>query len=91
MFPGNKRSEVLMCSSLSTSGKSPACNYLLQINGFHVRGVDPSDLRMSMKNSLPVNQKEPGGCHFLTVVDPWTVILLPVLCETIRAISPLVF
>lgn len=37
--------------------ESPVCNYLLQTNGYHVRGVNPSDLRMSMKNSLPVNQK----------------------------------
>lgn len=29
--------------------------------------------------------------QFLSVVDPWTMILLPVLCETIRAIGPLVF
>lgn len=49
--------EVLVCSSLSSSDSSPVCNYLLQTNGYHVRGVDPSDLRMSMKNSLPVNQK----------------------------------
>lgn len=49
--------EVLVCSGLSTSGSSPVCNCLLQTNGYHVRGGDPSDLRMSMKNSLPVNQK----------------------------------
>ncbi len=37
--------------------RGPVCKYLLQTNGFHVRGVDPSDLRMSMKNSPPVNQR----------------------------------
>lgn len=57
MFPGNKCYRRLESSSVRTSGKCPVCNFLLQTNGFHVRGVGPSDLRMSMKNSLPVNQK----------------------------------
>lgn len=47
----------LESSSVKISGKGPVCNYLLQTNGFHVRGGDPSDLRMSMKNSPPVNQR----------------------------------
>lgn len=60
MFPGNKCYRRLESSSVRTSSKGPVCNFLLQTNGFHVRGVDPSDLRMSMKNSLPVNQTRPG-------------------------------
>lgn len=38
--------------------------------------------RMSMKNSPPVIQRIGEVSHFLTVVDLWTMILLPVLCET---------
>ena len=74
-----------------TAGAGPVCSCLLQTSRLHVRGVDPSDLRMSMKNSLPVNQKDPGASHAPTAVDLWTMILLPVLCETIiNAIGPLV-
>lgn len=42
---------------MRTSCKGPFFNNLLQTNGFHVRGVDPSDLSMSMKNSPPLNQR----------------------------------
>ena len=35
------------------------------------------------KTHLLSNQRTGEVSHFLTVVDPWTMILLPVLCETI--------
>lgn len=89
MFPGNKRYRGLASSSVKSSDKSAVCNYLLQTHGFQARGLDQSDFSMSMKNSLPVNQKDLGGSHFLTA-DLWTMILLPVLCDPIRAIGPLV-
>lgn len=73
---------------MRTSGKGPICYYPLPTKGSHVRGVDPYDLSMSMKNSLPVSKRTRGGSHSLTV-DPWTMILLPVLRETTRAIGPL--
>lgn len=78
-----QRAEELHCEAFRQKG--PVCNYLLQTNGFHVRGGDPSDLRMSMKNSLPVNQKDPGGCHSLTSgghVGQWFCFLFFVRDDT---------
>lgn len=82
MFPGNKRELGEWKCEDSRQSSS------LQLLSFkHMRGVNPSDLSMSMKNSL----QDWDASHSLTAaVDPWTVILLPVLCETIRAIGPLV-
>lgn len=90
-FPGNKRSEGWIVPVWGLQTRVQSATICFKQNCFHVRGVDPSDLRMSMKNSPPVNQRAGRFSHFLTVVDPWTMILLPVLCETIRAIGPLVF
>lgn len=55
MFRGLKSSYV------RTSGEGPVCNYLLLTNGFHVRGVDPSDLPHEHEKLTSCHSKDWGG------------------------------
>lgn len=89
-FLGIKATEDFQrSSSVKTSDKGPVCNYLLQTFGFQVRGLDLSGFKHEHETSLPVDQRTWEVLTFW-LWTPWTLILLPVVCETIRAIGPLV-
>lgn len=84
-----QRAAEFLCEDFRQKG--PVCNYLLQTNGFHVTGVEPFWRTHEHEKLTSCQIKGPGRVsHFLTAVDPWTMILLPVLRETTRAIGPLV-
>lgn len=88
MFPGNKCSEgwSVPVWGLQAMVQSTTICFKLMVLAW-----EETLLTYAWKHEKLTSCQSKGWevSHCLTVVDLWTMILLPVLCETICAISPL--